>query len=301
MAAPSLVEVAGRQLKLTNLEKVYWPEDGYTKGDLITYYVAVAPYLLPHLKDRPLVLTRYPDGIGGEWFYQKDTPQGAPPWLRTFPFTGEERTIDYALADEPAALAYLANLGALEIHPWMSRIQQVDQCDHAVIDLDPAEGATWADVRQVALLVKQVLETFRVHHVVKLSGATGVHIYCPLAPGHSYADASNFAEAIGRLLLRVYSEKVTLERSVAKRGGKVYVDYLQNRRGKTITSVYGVRPRPGAPVSHPVHWQELALPEPPRFTIKTLGQRLTQVGDLFAPLLRMQQDIRPVTERLLQQ
>ncbi|BAD40780.1 non-homologous end-joining DNA ligase [Symbiobacterium thermophilum] len=292
------VRVGGRELAVTNLEKPMWPADGLTKGDLISHYVSVAPYLLPYLRGRPVVLTRYPHGVGGKWFYQKDAPQGLPDWIPTWADRAEDgRVIRYLRIEEPAALAYVANLGAIELHPWLSSCDSPDHPDWAVIDLDPAEGATFADVLVVARLVRQILGEVQVQGFPKLSGATGVHIFCPAAPGTTYAETAAFCEQVGRILLRAYPEKVTLERAVARRGPKVYVDYLQNRRGQTITSVYGLRPLPGAPVSAPVTWEELEG-EPPRITMRTLPARLAAVGDLFAPMLQATQDLQAATERL---
>lgn len=292
------VRVAGRELAVTNLEKPMWPVDGLTKGDLIAYYVSVAPYLLPHLRGRPIVLTRYPHGIGGEWFYQKDAPPGLPDWVPTWEDRAEDgRVLRYLRIEEPAALAYVANLGAIEIHPWLSSCAAPEQPDWAVIDLDPAEGATFTDVLLVARLVRRILEEVGVQGFPKLSGATGIHIFCRAEPGMTYAETAAFCELVGRVLLRAYPEKVTLERTVARRAGKVYVDYLQNRRGQTITSVYGVRPLPGAPVSAPVTWEEIEG-EPPRFTMRSLPARLEAVGDLFAPMLSAPQDLRGAAERL---
>ncbi|MFZ5817451.1 MAG: non-homologous end-joining DNA ligase [Bacillota bacterium] len=233
------VDVAGRDLVVSNPSKLYWPEDGYTKADLIDYYTRMAPVLLPYLRGRPTVLTRYPAGIHGKWFYQKDAPEGTPDWLPTWPAPAEDgRVLHYMRIEEPAALTYVANLGAIELHPWLSSCDRPDQPDWAVIDLDPAEGATFEDVLTLARLVRQILAAVNIHGFPKLSGATGIHIYCPCGPGYSYAETQAFCEAIGRVLLKVHPQKVTLERVVAKRNGKVYVDYLQNRRGQTITTVY---------------------------------------------------------------
>lgn len=298
MAVKTPVQVAGRTLVLTNLNKPLWPEDGITKAQLIEYYTQMAPYLLPYLKDRPLVMTRYPDGIHGKWFYHKDAPNGTPDWIPTWPHLAEDgRVLQYLLVQEPAALSFVANLGAIELHPWLSRHQTPDNPDWAVIDLDPAEGTTFEDVLTVARLVRQILAAVRIAGYPKLSGATGIHIYCPCGPGYSYAETAAFCEAIGRVLLKVYPQKVTLERVVAKRTGKIYVDYLQNRRGQTITTVYGLRPMSGAPVSTPVTWEEIEA-GPPRFSIQTVWTRLDQVGDLFSPILSTVQDLRRATAEL---
>lgn len=297
-AVKTRVSVGGRALLLTNLTKPLWP-DGVTKAELIDYYTRMAPYLIPYLKGRPLVMTRYPNGIDGTWFYQKDAPEGAPDWIPTWAHQAEDgRVLRYLVIEEPAALTYVANLGAIELHPWLSRCESPNQPDWAVIDLDPAEGTTFADVLLLAQAVGQLLAAVGVQGFPKLSGATGIHIYCPCAPGHSYQETAAFCEAIGRVLLKLYPQKVTLERVVAKRTGKVYVDYLQNRRGQTITAVYGLRPHPGAPVSAPVTWGEIAA-GPPRFNIRTVGERLVQVGDLFGPVLLVQQDLRRPAAQLM--
>ncbi|MGE5674857.1 MAG: DNA polymerase domain-containing protein, partial [Mycobacterium leprae] len=199
-AAKTPVAVAGRELTLSNLEKPLWPEDGITKGQLIEYYTKMAPYLLPYLKDRPLVLTRYPNGIHEKWFYHKDAPQGTPDWIRTWPWQAEDdRVLHFLLLDEPAALTYIANLGAIELHPWLSRHQTPNSPDWAVIDLDPSDDATFADVLTLARLVRQILDSTGIQGFPKLSGATGIHIFCPCGPGYTYGETAAFCEAIGRL------------------------------------------------------------------------------------------------------
>ena len=232
------VTVEGRTVALTNLDKVLWPEDGITKAELIGYYTEMAPYLLPYLRGRPLVLTRYPDGIHGKWFYHKDAPMGTPDWIPTWPFPAEDgRVLQFLVAEEAAALTHVANLGAIELHPWLSTCSRPDNPDWAVIDLDPSEGCTFEEVVLLSRLVRQILAAVRIEGFPKLSGATGIHIYCPCGPGYTYAETAAFCEAIGRVLLRAWPQKVTLERVVAKRTGKIYVDYLQNRRGQTITMI----------------------------------------------------------------
>lgn len=282
------VQLDGRELRVSNLDKVLWPEDGLTKADLMRYYLKVASFLLPHLKDRLMVCTRYPDGAEGEWFYQKNAPPETPDWIRTFPFQGSasERVINYVLLDEPAALVWIANQACIEIHPWMSRWDAIDYPDFAIFDFDPAEPATYEDAREVAFLVKRVLDEFGLRSYPKTSGATGIHLYVPVDRHYTYQDTCRFVELVARLILKVYPERVTLERAVAARSGKVYIDYLQNIRGKTIISVYGPRPRPGATVSTPVTWDELAVVDPASFTINTVPERLGLIGDIFAPVLR---------------
>jgi len=295
--AKSAVEIAGRRLSLTNLNKVYWPETGLTKADMIEYYVRIAPWLLPHVRGRPLVLTRYPDGRSGKWFYQKDAPPGKPEWIPTWRNDHQGEPIDYLVIQEPAALAYVANLGAIELHPWLSSCANPGNPDWAVIDLDPSEGVEYADVLTVARLVRQLLAAVRITGIPKLSGATGIHIYCPCGAGYTFAETAAFCESIGRVLLKIYPERITLERMVARRTGKIYVDYLQNRRGQTITAPYGLRPLPSAPVSAPVTWDELEH-DPPRFTLVTMWDRLDRFGDLFASVLTLSQDLRHATTEL---
>lgn len=291
-AVKTPVQVEGRSLFLSNLTKPLWPEEGIAKADLIDYYTRMAPVILPYLRGRPLVMTRYPDGIHGKWFYHKDAPQGLPEWIPTW---GDE--VRYLIPEEPATLTYVANLGAIELHPWLSGIAAPDHPDWAVIDLDPSEGSTFGDVLLLARLVRQILAALNLQGFPKLSGATGIHIFCPCAPDHTYAETAAFCEWVGRVLLHLQPSKVTLERVVSKRTGKVYIDFLQNRKGQTITAVYGLRPLPGAPVSAPVTWQELES-DPPRFTIRTIWNRLAVVGDLYAAMPGLAQDLRVATKVL---
>ncbi len=277
-------QIGARQLELSNLSKELWPGEGITKADLVAYYLAVSARLLPHLSGRPLTFTRYPDGIAGGMFYQKDTPAYAPAWLPTFPVHSEDadRDIRYLLAEEPAALAWLANQAVIEIHPWMSTTAHPDNPDYAVIDLDPAAGATFADAVEIAGLVKLLLDKMRLVGFPKLSGATGVHIYVPLAPRYTYRITSQFVGYLGELVVQAYPAKATNERLVRKRDGKVYVDHLQNLPGKTIVAPYVPRPRPGAPVSAPVAWQELARMQPDSFTLHKVQAVLDRPRDFDA-------------------
>jgi bifunctional non-homologous end joining protein LigD len=277
-----------------NLDKVLWPQGGFTKADYLAYLRAVAPVLLPHLRDRPLVLTRYPEGADGPWFYQKNVPPGAPAWLQRFPFRHGDRVVEYLLCHDEAALLWLGTQAALEFHPWLSRRQHPDQPDLAVIDLDPMPPAGFDEARQVALVVRDLLGRVGLEAWPKTSGATGVHLYLPLIPRYSFREVAEAVRRLGRVLLRLWPERVTLERPVARRAGRVYVDYLQNARGKTLVSVYCPRPLPGAPVSTPVSWGELRWCAPGAFTLATVPDRVRRLGDLFADVLRLRQPLEPL-------
>ena len=263
-----ILDIGGREVTVSHPHRLLWPRERITKAQLVEYYLVVAPLMLPHLAGRPLVLTRYPQGVHGPSFYQKQCPQGAPAWVRTAPIAHEERTVRYVLADSPATLAWLGNLAAIEIHPWLSRAESADRPDWAVIDLDPDPPSGFEEAREVAFVVRELLQRLGLQGVPKLSGATGIHIYVPLAPGaHSYRETSRFVALVGQILARALPDRVTAERAVARRGGKVYVDPYQNLRGKTLVGPYSPRPRPGAPVAVPVTWEELGTVRPEQLTL----------------------------------
>ena len=294
------VEVEGRELRLSNLNKVYWPGEGITKGDLLAYYWNVAPLLLPHLADRPLTMHRMPDGLAGEPFYEKRVPAHAPSWLPTAAVPSEDgsTTIPFVVAQDLPSLLYLVNLGCIEMHPLHSRAGSLDRPDYAFFDLDPFEPYTFADVRFVAKLVKVVLDGLGLRGYPKTSGATGMQVFVPLDGAHTYADARAFVERVGRLLVRASPEKVTMDWAVEKRAGKVFVDHQMNRRGANIASVYSVRPRPGAPVSTPLDWDELDDDvEPGDFRIDNVWERFAS-GDRFGPALTDRQSLAPAMEAL---
>lgn len=276
-----------RQVRLTNIDKPFFA-DGYTKGDLIAYYAAIAPLLLPHLRDRAIVLARFPDGADGDWFYEKRAPSHAPEWLPTAPLwsghKGED--IDFVTAPDVESLMWIANLGAIEIHPWLSRIVTAAEPDFAIFDLDPAEGAQWDQVVTVAEVIRVALERLGLAGYPKTSGATGLHIYVPLDPVHPYERVRKFVETVGRLVVGADPTLATMEWDIPKRKGKVFIDHNQNVGGKTIASVYSVRPRPGAPVSTPILWEEVGSVDPADYTIATIWDRVARHGDLFAPVLR---------------
>ncbi|MGE5543166.1 MAG: non-homologous end-joining DNA ligase, partial [Bacillota bacterium] len=245
----------------------------------------VAPVLLEHLRGRPLVFTRYPDGISGEWFYQKDCPEYAPGWLKTFAYCGEQRVIRFILAESLRDLAWIGNQAAIEIHPWLSSVDSIDNPDFAVFDLDPAPPASFADVIEVARAVRACLDHLGLRSYPKTSGSTGIHVYVPLKPVYTYGVTAAFVRAVAGLILEAMPGKVTLERAVKDRTGRVYIDYLQNIKGKTIAGPYVPRPWPGAPVSTPFAWDELETMDPARFHIRSVPARIGSVGDLFEPVL----------------
>ncbi|MBE3598619.1 MAG: non-homologous end-joining DNA ligase [Limnochordaceae bacterium] len=273
-APASRVRVDGRELRVTHLDRVLWPREGLTKAHLIDYFVRVAPLMLPHLEGRPLVLTRYPEGIERPSFYQKQAPWPRPAWVRTAQLAHEDRAIDYVLADSAATLAWLGNLAAIEIHPWMSRVDDPEHPDLVVIDLDPDPPASFEESRKVAFWVRQALDRLGVPSVPKLSGATGVHVCIPIRRRYTYEQTSRFAATVGRALSEVFPDRVTDERLVRRRHGRVYVDPYQNLRGKTVVAPYSPRPLPGAPVSMPLTWDELETAQPRAFTIANVTQWL---------------------------
>jgi len=292
-----MAAVAGRELSVSNLDKVYWPEDGYTKGDMIDYYVGVAPYILPHLAGRPLNLTRFPDGIHGKGFYQKDIPGTAPAWVRTFPVRHKGHVVNYCLADHPATLAWLAQWGCVEIHPWLSRVDDLDRPDYAVFDLDPSPPAGFEEAVEIAFVVRRTLEEFGLRAYPKTSGAAGVHLLLPIVRRYTYKEVERFVGRVADLIHRVLPHRTTRERTVAKRRG-VYIDHLQNMKGKTLASVYSLRPHPGAPVSAPVTWDELERVRPGDFNLRTIPERLARRGDVFAGALTDLQDPEPMMAAL---
>jgi bifunctional non-homologous end joining protein LigD len=286
-----------RRLKLSNLDKSFWPEEGITKGDLIAYYKAVAPVLVPHLRARPFTMVRYPDGWQGEHFFQKDAPRHMPDWIRSAPFPAvsrdgkRRRTIRYALVDDELALLWMVNMGCIEMHAWASRADRPQRPDWVLFDLDPTPEASFADVARVALLVKGALDVLALASLPKTSGADGMHVLVPIARRHSYAQVRELAEIVAQALASTHPDLVTTEWSKAKRRG-VLIDANQNGEGKTIASVYSVRPRAGAPVSTPLRWEEVSEElGPASFTMETVLERIERDGDLFEPLLHGRQSI----------
>jgi bifunctional non-homologous end joining protein LigD len=288
-------ETAVHEVKFTNVDKIYYPEDGYTKGDLLHYYEEVAPLLVPHLKDRPLSLKRYPNGIRGEYFFQKNTPDSYPSWLRTETIGGTR----FALVEDKASLLYLTNLGCIDQNPWMSRVGSLDKPDYILIDLDPYH-CEFAKVVNAALLVKKKLDAMGLEGYPKTTGGDGMHIYVPVEPVYSYDQARAFAEVIARMLAAEHPELFTTPRAVEKREkDRVYFDWMQIAESKTISAPYVARAYQGAPVSTPLAWDEVnAKLHPSQFSIKNAPARFARAGDLFGGVLKKPQRIEKAFARL---
>jgi len=299
--APADEDPPRHEVVFSNLKKVFWPAEGYTKGDLIEYYRAVSPWLLPYLKDRPVVLTRYPDGIEGKWFYQKDAPVFVPAWLRTERIWSEEtqREIDYFICDDVESLLYLANLGSIPLHVWASRAQTLDRPDWCVLDLDP-KGAPFEHVVEVAKALRVLCEQIELPNFVKTSGSSGLHIMLPLGRQVSYEQSRSLGELLARVVVAELPEIATITRHVARRGGKVYVDYLQNISGQLIASPFSARPLPGAPVSTPLEWREVTKKLDIRaFTIRTVPARMSKRKvDPLREVIDLAPNLGRVLERL---
>lgn len=292
-------KINGHELTFTHLSKIYWPEDGITKRDMFNYYYQVAEYILPYLKDRPMSLNRFPNGIHGPSFYQKDVKGKAPDWVtKTFPYTTSEgENKEYLVGNDDATLLWMASLGCIEMNPWFSRIQSPDNPDYCVIDLDPDKN-TFEQVIEAALEVKKVLDAMGVPSYPKTSGSTGMHIYIPLGAKYSYDQSQMFARMIVHLVHQQIPEYTSLERLVKNRKGKMYLDFLQNRPGATIAGPYSLRPKPGATVSMPLHWDEVKPGLTMRdFTVGNSIARLKTEGDLFKGVLGKGIDMEKVLKK----
>jgi len=282
-----IVSVGGKKVSLTNQNKLYFPEDGITKGDVIDYYQSIASYILPYLKDRPESLRRNPNGIHDQGFFHKDAGDQAPSWVKSFEVYSESnnKDIDYIICNDNATLMYLNNLGCIELNPWNSRTSKLDHPDYMVIDIDPSDNNTFDEVVETALFVKEIMDKAGAESYCKTSGATGLHVYIPMGAKYTYEQVKNFAHIIATAVEEQLTF-TTLERSLAKRGNRIYVDYLQNRPGQTLSSVYSLRPKKGGTVSTPLEWSEVKKGISPQdFTIHNTLERLEKKGDLFKPVL----------------
>ena len=292
--------IDGHELVISNWDKSYWPEDGITKGDLVEYYLAVSATMLPYLRDRPQSLNRFPNGYRGHHFYQKDMAGKAPEWARIAEIESgsDGSTVSYLVCDDARTLAYMAGLGCIEVHPWNSRLPATDLPDWCVIDFDPADNA-FAEVVEAARCLHRICDRAGIPSVPKTSGATGLHVYIPLGARYEDALVRHFAATLARLVQAELPATTTLERTRRKRGGRIYIDHLQNRRGQTLAAPYSVRPRPGATVSTPLAWSEVTRRlDPTRHTLRTMPGRLERKGDLFADVLGRGADVERALHEL---
>ncbi len=299
LSAPGAPREIRTRVKLSNPDKVYWPKEGFTKGQLLDYYDRIAETLLPYLRDRPVHLLRYPEGIEGHAFYQKDLVEQLPDWVHTAVVAEKEGApVRYVVCNDRDTLLYLVNLGSIDLHPWMSRVDSMESPDYLVIDLDPSTD-DFAPVVKIARELGKILHGAGMRPLLKTSGASGLHVFIPLKEGYTYEQARMFAELVARLVTKDNDDIATVERVVAKRGRKVYVDYLQNAREQTVVPAYVARPKPGATVSTPLDWDELDTDlRREDFNILTVPARVDVVGDLFRGLLDDPHDLVAAVEKL---
>jgi len=284
-----------RAVHLTNLRKPFWPELGITKGDLLQYYVDVSVALLPHLRDRAMVMKRYPNGAAGDFFFMKRAPSPRPDWIETCSIEHESgNVIDFPIIQDLPALLWVVNLGCIDLNQWYARCDDPDRPDYLHFDLDPVKGATFAQVREAALILKETLDSLKMPSYPKTTGSRGIHVYVPIVRGPTQKDVWSIAKTIAVSLAGAHPRLLTAEYRVAKRPTeRVLVDYNQNAWGRTLASVYSVRPHPAAAVSTPVEWPEiergLAIED---FRIDNVPARVAELGDLYAPLLARQHRVR---------
>ena len=277
-------KAGSKELRLSNLDKIYFPERGYTKADILSYYFNVSPTMLPHLVERPLTLKRMPNGIHGDFFYEKNAPAHTPAWMKTLRVQAENKSINYLTVTDVADMLYIANLGAIEFHPLHAKGADQEHPTYAFFDLDPMGSAGWDDVRYVASLVKVVLDQLGVESYPKTSGATGMQIMVPLDRKHDYREVRLFVGAVSRMVHEAEPTATSMEWEVSKRGSTIYLDVNMNREGANIAGAYSVRPEPDATVSTPFEWDELDEVDPKLYTISTIFDRIAEVGDPFLPV-----------------
>ena len=302
---PDVIRKGKRVLRLSNLDKPFWPDEGITKGDLLAYYRDVAPVVVPHLRDRPFTMKRYPDGWQGKFFFQKDKPAGMPEWIQTVNIevsTREtprrRRRIDAPLVDDELSLLWMVNMASIDLNTWYSRVDKLDRPDFVLFDLDPSPDVGFKETVQVALLVKEALDALGLASFCKTSGADGIHVLVPVERRSTYDDTRQFAEIIARALATTHRGLVTTEWTRAKRRG-VLIDANQNGEGKTIASVYSVRPKEGAPVSTPLRWDEVNESlDPAAFTMDVVRKRVAEHGDLFEGVLKTKQSLAKALKAL---
>ena len=288
-AGSDTVKVQGRDVRLTNLDKLFWPELGITKGNLIQYYADVAPVLLPHIRDRAMVMKRYPHGAHGEFFFMKRAPTPRPDWIRTCRIEHDSgNVIDFPVIDDVPSLLWVINLGCIDLNQWYAKCDDVDRPDYLHFDLDPGPGAEWEQVLECGQIVRGALNALKMSPLVKTTGSRGLHVYVPIVRGPEQKVVWTFAKALAVELATRHPTLMTAEYRVAKRPkGRVLLDYNQNAWGRTLASIYSVRPRPNAPVSMPVTWREIEKGcRIEDFRLHTVRTRIAKIGDLWKPLLQ---------------
>jgi bifunctional non-homologous end joining protein LigD len=303
MANAPVVDIEGKHLKLSNLDKVLYSEAGFTKGQVIDYYARIAPVLLPHLKDRPLTMKRYPGGVDQEFFFEKNAPVHRPDWIKTVPIWsyGNKRNVNYILANDLPTLIWIANLASLELHPSLSLGKDITSPTMMVFDLDPGPPANMVQCAEVAFWLRDIFDHFGLQSFPKTSGSKGLQIYVPLNTPTSYLQTKPFANALARLLEQQHPELVVSDMKKAIRVGKVLVDWSQNDEHKTTIAIYSLRARPRPTVSTPVTWEEVEQvlakknPQLVVFEAEDVLRRVEKMGDLFAPVLKLKQKLPDVT------
>jgi bifunctional non-homologous end joining protein LigD len=292
--------IGGHDLKFTNLSKIYWAKEKITKRDMLNYYYQAAPYMVPYYKDRPQTLNRYPHGIEGETFYQKDVKGKVPSWIKTFPYHSyaDGRDKEFLVITDEASLLYVASLGCIEINPWSSRTEKPDNPDWCIIDLDPDKN-TFNQVVDAACVTKKLLDAIDVTSFCKTSGSTGLHIYIPFGAKYSYEDSKEFGRALAKIIHSEIPKYTSIERKIADREGKMYIDFLQNRPQATVAGPYSLRPKPGAPVSMPLHWEEVTKGiKITDYNIFNAIDRLKNEGDIFKGVLSKGIDLKKALKKL---
>lgn len=301
-AADRIYTFGKTKVKVSNIDKIYFPGEGITKGDVVDYYISMADYILPYLKGRPESLLRHPNGIKGESFFQKDTTESAPAFVKNQKIYSEsnDKEINYVVCDNLPTLVYLNNLGCIEMNPWHSTIKSLDKPDYLMIDIDPSQKNTFDQVIEVALTVKKILDKAGAQSFCKTSGATGMHVYVPTGKKYTFEQVKDFAYLVCMIVHEELEDFTTVERSLSKRSNKkIYLDYLQNRTGQTLASVYSLRPKPGATVSTPLLWKEVKKGlSPKQFTIHNSLKRAKNMGDIFKGVLGKGIDLKKCLKNL---
>ena len=301
MSKEKLIKIGGRELTVTNQDKIYFPDEKITKGQVLEYYQKVYKYISRYLKDRPQSLRRNPNGINDGGFFHKDAGDLAPSWMKTVKINSgsEGKKIDYLVCNEKAALAFMNNLGCIEINPWNSSLGSINKPDYLIMDIDPSDNNTFEQVIDTALVIKELLDKAGAKSYCKTSGSTGLHIYIPLKAQYTYLQIRKFAKGLATLTQQQLPETTTIERPLNKRKGRIYVDYLQNRRGQTLACAYSLRPKPGATVSAPLEWKEVKRGLTIRqFDMFNIFKRLEKKGDLFTGTLTGKTDLKKCAKEL---